>query len=180
MIIAMTLKKNLVTDREIYLFDTFEGMSPPSEKDIDFFGTKAIQHLDQERLDRTQNSSPKTSMWCYANIEDVKNNMSKILYPPEKIHYIKGKVEITLPEFKDNIKTGKFSLLRLDTDWYESTKTELQILYPMLVVKGILILDDYGHWQGAKAAVDEYISNYKLPLFLNVVDYTGRLIVKPS
>jgi hypothetical protein len=106
MVMAMTLKKLSVTDREIYLFDTFEGMTPPSEKDEDFRGVKAIQQLNQEKLDRTQSVSPRTSIWCYADIEDVKANMSKTGYPSEKVHYIKGKVENQLPDFQHNMVRG--------------------------------------------------------------------------
>jgi hypothetical protein len=66
----------------------------------------------------------------------------------------------------------------LDTDWYQSTKTELHWLYPVLSNNGVLIIDDYGHWQGSRKAVDEYFAKnpYK-PLF-NVVDFTGRSAIK--
>jgi hypothetical protein len=68
--------------------------------------------------------------------------------------------------------------LRLDTDWYASTKHELEHLYPRLRHGGILIIDDYGHWKGARQAVDEFIAEYELRLFLTPIDYTGRLAVK--
>ena len=70
------------------------------------------------------------------------------------------------------------ALLRLDTDWYESTKHELEHLYPLLVSGGVIIIDDYGHWKGAKKAVDEYIKDNNLPLLLNRIDYTGRIGIK--
>ena len=72
----------------------------------------------------------------------------------------------------------KISILRLDTDWYESTKHELEYLFPRLSSGGILIIDDYGHFKGAKKAVDEYFTKNKIQYFLNRIDYTGRLIVK--
>ena len=72
---------------------------------------------------------------------------------------------------------GEIALLRLDTDWYKSTQHELIHLYPLLVGSGVLIIDDYGHWQGAKKAVDEYFSDKKI--LLNRIDYTGRISIKP-
>jgi hypothetical protein len=68
--------------------------------------------------------------------------------------------------------------LRLDTDWYESTKHELVHQYPKLSVGGVLIIDDYGHWQGARQAVDEYFNDNRLPILLNRIDYTGRIAIK--
>ena len=70
------------------------------------------------------------------------------------------------------------ALLRLDTAWYESIKHELEHLYPLLVAGGVIIIDDYGHWKGAKKAVDEYIKDNNLPLLLNRLDYTGRIGIK--
>jgi hypothetical protein len=87
---------------------------------------------------------------------------------------VKGKVEDTIP----GTMPGKIALLRLDTDWYESTAHELKYLYPLLVPGGVIIIDDYGHWEGARKAVDEYIENEKLQLLLNRIDYTGRIGIK--
>lgn len=101
--------------------------------------------------------------------------MRKTNFPEANLIYVKGKVEDTLPV---NKPAGKIALLRLDTDWYESTKHELNILFPMLVQNGVLIIDDYGHWQGCRKAVDEYIQENKLPLLLNRIDYTGRIAIK--
>ncbi|HYM86681.1 MAG TPA: TylF/MycF/NovP-related O-methyltransferase, partial [Pseudoxanthomonas sp.] len=70
------------------------------------------------------------------------------------------------------------ALLRLDTDWYESTRHEMIHLFPRLCVGGVLILDDYGHWLGARRAVDEYLGEHNVPLFLQRIDYTGRYAVK--
>ena len=72
----------------------------------------------------------------------------------------------------------EIALLRLDTDWYESTLHELEHLYPRLGRGGVIIIDDYGHWQGARKAVDEYVSRNRLRLLLTAVDYTGRVAVK--
>ena len=76
---------------------------------------------------------------------------------------------------KDNLPE-KISLLRLDTDFYNSTKIELEILYPKLINDGFLIIDDYGHWKGSRKAVDDYFNNKKP--FIHIVDETCRLIIK--
>jgi len=95
-------------------------------------------------------------------------------YPEQQIHFVEGLVEETLPaEAPEEI-----ALLRLDTDWYSSTKHELEQLYPRLAPGGVLILDDYGHWQGARRAVDEYFAENQITLLLNRVDSTARIGVK--
>jgi hypothetical protein len=84
-------------------------------------------------------------------------------------------VEDTIPQITPN---GAIALLRLDTDWYTSTKHELIHLYPSLSESGVLIIDDYGHWEGCRKAVDEYFTEQKISLLLQRIDYTGRLAIK--
>lgn len=163
-----TLLKAGDTSREIYLYDTFEGMSEPTELDKVFTGTGA------DELMRTTKKEDPTSVWCYSALEEVQQNVGKLNYPTGKVHYVKGKVEDSIP----GTLPGKIALLRLDTDFYESTAHELKFLYPLLVPGGVIIIDDYGHWEGARKAVDEYIIAKKLPLLLNRIDYTGRIGVK--
>lgn len=165
---ALLLKERGVTNRKLHLYDTFEGMSEPSEFDTSFRGDAADKLLAKEK----KNGS-KESIWCYAPLEEVRENLYSTGYPKENIVFVKGKVEDTL----SLNMPGKLALLRLDTDWYESTKIELELLYPLLVEKGVLIIDDFGHWDGAKKAVVEYFekTNY---LFLHRIDYTGRLMIK--
>jgi O-methyltransferase len=155
------------TSRRIYLCDTFEGMPPPSDLDKSYDGISANKQLKE--LDKLT-----SNVWAYSTIEEVKNNISKVLYPADKISFIKGKVENTLQQ----LSVDQIALLRLDTDWYESTRVELELLYPKLVVGGVMIIDDYGHWQGARKAVDEYIEKHKLKIFLSRIDYTARLAIK--
>lgn len=95
-------------------------------------------------------------------------------YDREKFHFISGAVEETIPEQSPK----EIALLRLDTDWYESTSHELKHLFPRLTVGGVLIVDDYGHWQGARQAVDEYVADNHVRIFLNRIDYTGRIGIK--
>jgi hypothetical protein len=171
MMIANMLSNRKIVDREIYLYDTFEGMSEPSIKDIDINGEKASKLLKINKNDK------ENTIWCLANIEDVKTNMRLTNFPLENLKFIKGKVEETIPY---EIPNGNIALLRLDTDWYESTKHELYHLFPKLEKNGILIIDDYGHWQGCKKAVDEYFYENRINILLNRVDYTGRVGIKTS
>jgi len=163
-----TLLKAGKKDREIYLYDTYEGMSEPTEADKVFTGTTA------DILMNTSDKEDATSVWCYSALEEVQTNVGSLKYPAKSIHYVKGKVEDTIPQ----TIPAKIALLRLDTDWYESTAHELKYLYPLLVPGGVIIIDDYGHWEGARKAVDEYIEAQKLPLLLNRIDYTGRIGIK--
>ena len=159
MAVALALLARGDTSRNLYLYDTFEGMSEPTEADRSLSG-----ELAQQQLDRTARDEP---LWAVANLWATG-------YPRERIHFIRGKVEETIPA----TLPARIALLRLDTDWYESTRHELQHLYPLLSRHGLLIIDDYGHWQGARQAVDEYFAASDHPVFLHRVDYTARLVVK--
>ena len=109
-------------------------------------------------------------------MDEVKKNIDRVGYPMEKFVFVKGKVEETIPQtVPENI-----ALLRLDTDWYESTKHELIHLYPRLSRNGILIIDDYGYWKGCRQAVDEYFKNHNQPILLNRIDFTGRIAIKTT
>jgi hypothetical protein len=109
-------------------------------------------------------------------LADVQANLRSTGYPPERIHYVVGKVEDTLPQAAPE----RIAILRLDTDWYESTRHELEHLYPRLTAGGVLIIDDYGHWAGARRAVDEFLARTESAILLNRIDYTGRIGVKPA
>jgi hypothetical protein len=163
-----TLMKAGDKSREIYLYDTFEGMSEPTQLDKLSTGTEADELL------KISDKEDPTSVWCFSTLEEVQKNVGSLKYSSDLVHYVKGKVEDTIPA----TLPLKIALLRLDTDWYESTAHELKYLYPLLVPGGVIIIDDYGHWEGARKAVDEYIADNKLPLLLARIDYTGRIGVK--
>ena len=168
MLVAKKLMQLKSDDRKLFLFDTFEGMSEPGNEDIAWDNISAKEQLN------TSDKFEGRNVWCYSTLDEVKLNLTKTGYRKENITYIKGKVEDTLPY----PSIEKISVLRLDTDWYESTKHELEQLYNKLVPGGVLIIDDYGHWEGARKAVDEFITKNGLKLFLNRIDYTGRLAIK--
>ena len=152
---------------KIHGFDNFEGMVKPKEIDADYRNVPASEMHSLFKKDKNKNS------WAYCSLEDVNKNIKETV-PKHNIKLIKGIVEKTLLDQKN--LPEKISILRLDTDFYESTKIELEILYPKLVSGGFLIIDDYGHFKGCRKAVDEYFRD-DLP-YLHYVDYSCRLIIK--
>ncbi|HAZ14438.1 MAG: hypothetical protein A2X86_00075 [Bdellovibrionales bacterium GWA2_49_15] len=170
MLVAQTLKQLKAEDRKIYLYDTFEGMSAPTDKDIDRASSQQVQAI----LDSTSKSTERFNFWAYAPLELVKKNMAATHYPMGKIQFVQGKVEDTIP----GQLPKQISLLRLDTDWYESTKHELKHLYPLLSKGGVLIIDDYGHFKGAQQAVDEFFAEQGMCPYLARIDYTCRVYIK--
>jgi len=164
---AAALALSGATNREFFLFDTYEGMPPPSDVDIDYRGNTAELLLNDP--------SRAGDITLVAQLDEVRQNMASTNYPESKIHYIEGKVENTVPERAPE----QIALLRLDTDWYESTRHELHHLFPRLVSGGVLIVDDYGHWKGARRAVDEYLAETGIRLLLCRIDFTGRIAVVP-
>jgi O-methyltransferase len=169
MLIAVFLLELKVKDRKIYLYDTFEGMSEPTNDDHKMENSEFLA-IDKWNKQKTDDAD--VNEWCYAGLDEVRSNMMKTGYTADKIIFVKGKVEETIP----TQAPSAIAILRLDTDWYESTRHELLHLYPLLSNKGVLIIDDYGHWAGAKKAVDEYFK--KGEILLNRVDITGRVAIK--
>jgi O-methyltransferase len=169
MAMALELQQLGIDDRQIWLYDTFEGMTPPTSKDVEAgTGVTAAQMLDSTPVDDGNN------VWCVAGIDDVRANVMSTGYPASRFTFVQGDVSRTLLEsVPDSI-----ALLRLDTDWYESTRSGLEILYPRLAVGGVCILDDYGHWQGARAAVDEYFVAQGHRPYMHPIDYSGRVFIK--
>jgi O-methyltransferase len=161
---ALTLIQEGDTNRNLYLFDTFEGMTLPQDVDKLANGTLAQTILDHDSSSR-----------CIASLDEVRRNMESTGYPCDRIKYIKGAVEATIPLYAP---AEPIALLRLDTDWYESTKHELKHLFPLLCEGGILLIDDYGFWQGCRKAVDEFFASLGRPCYLHRIDDTGRLFVQ--
>ena len=170
MLMAKTLVNEGEKERKIWMYDTFAGMTEPTDDDCEIKTNVSGSDL----LKNIPKNTDKFNMWAYAPLEMVKKNMKKTMFPEERIHFIEGKVENTLGK----VKPQNIALLRLDTDWYESTKCELEQLYPLLSIGGVLIVDDYGHFSGAKKTVDEYFSKTNIKPLMNRIDYSGRLIIK--
>jgi len=166
----LTLQEEGVTDRDVHLFDTFEGMTAPTEHDVSSLDPPALETWNQAEGKAWKEFFDDSIF----NLEQVREALTTSGYPAHRLHFVKGPVEDTLP----TNAPGRLALLRLDTDWYESTRHELEHLYPRLQPGGVLIIDDYGHWDGARRAVDEYLEEQEERLLLNRIDYTGRIAVK--
>jgi O-methyltransferase len=168
MAVALTLRNLDCSGRDLYLYDTFEGMPKPEDVDVDVKGCPAMP------IFRSTQTGEDSSDFCFATLPDVRAGMASTGYDQQLVHFVKGKVEQTIPSKAPD----KIALLRLDTDWYESTRHELEHLFPRLSYGGILIIDDYGYWQGAKKATDEYIAQCAPSLFLARIDHASRIAIK--
>jgi O-methyltransferase len=164
--IARTLAKEGVVDRDLYLFDTFAGMTPPTDEDVRTDGRPAKELLAEQ--DRTR------WVWAVASREDVEQGLRTLPYPYERFHLVEGPVEETVPQHAPE----RIALLRLDTDWYASTRHELEQLYDRLVPGGVLVIDDYGSWQGARQATDEFLARLDRPPLMQRAG-RARVGVKP-
>jgi len=144
--------KHFGRDNKIILLDTFTGMPKPTDKDFKINSIKKPRYI--EKWERNQNED--YNEWNYCPIEGVAKNMRKTGY--DNLVFLEGKVEYTIPD--KGIKD--IAILRIDTDFYESTRHILNCLFPLVQDKGFVILDDYYCWNGAKLAVDEYFKEHKL------------------
>lgn len=168
-ILAAGIFKQYGSQKRTYLFDTFSGMTEPISDDVSYTGKVAKKWYElKKKADHID--------WCYASLDEVRKNFEKAELLDEKVSFVRGDVLETLQN--NELLPEKISVLRLDTDWHESTKAELEILYPRLSIGGVLIIDDYGHWSGSKKAVDEYFETNGNRPFLQYTDFSGRAGVK--
>ena len=169
----LTLQRLGATDRDVYLYDTFEGMPEPTEADTSPYDEPALDHWKRARANGRLGWDHffDPSLFTFDAVRDVILGSG---YPAERIHFVVGLVEETIPAQAPE----RLAVLRLDTDWYESTRHELEHLYPRLVDGGVLIVDDYGHWDGSRRAVDEHFATAATPIHLVRTDYSGRVGIK--
>jgi hypothetical protein len=169
MLIAHTLLRLGKTDRGLWLYDTFDGMPPPSVEDVQEMSGRSASEILAEH-----EKSGDDPFWGIAPRASVEANLLRTRYPIDRIRFIEGEVQTTIPSHAPE----QIALLRLDTDWYASTRHELQHLYPRVATGGLLIVDDYGYWRGARKATDEYLASLPIRPLLHRIDYTGRICVK--
>ena len=136
------------SNKKVILMDTFAGMTEPTEWD------ESTRHKTPAKKRFQEEQKESHNAWCYASLEEVKGNFTKAGAGPIGVEYIVGDITETLRTTKG--LPSEISVLRLDTDWYESTRSEVEVLYPLLTSGGVLIVDDYGHWNGARKAIEEY------------------------
>lgn len=160
-ILSMMLasEKYSKTKREFHLYDTFEGMTESTVEDRDFNNNLASEIIKTDSFIK-----------CISPIEEVKANIQR--HTSIEPHYHIGDI------LKNQFIPEKIAILRLDTDWYESTKHELDTFYDSVSPGGVVIIDDYGHWQGSKKAVDEFLEKHP-DITLYPIDYSGRFFFKP-
>lgn len=169
MAVARTLL-SIGTLRDLYLYDTYAGMIKPTELDVNIFGENALQQWNENHHDNLYNPL------ALATLDEVQFSLQKTGYPLKNCHLIKGPVEKTIPRHTPET----ISILRLDTDYYESTRHELIHLFPKLTVGGVLIIDDYGFFHGARKATDEYFDINHTKILFNRVNASVRIAVKLS
>lgn len=168
MMAALTLLAMGETTRRLWLYDTYAGMAEPSDKDVQAFdGLRA-----HTRWRGAQQGD--VNLWNYSPLEEVRTNLYATNYPEEKILFVQGRVEDTIP----STAPGSIAVLRLDTDLYESTYHELHHLFPLLSECGVLIIDDYGWWTGSREATDRYFAENNIPILLNRIDEGARIALK--
>ena len=167
MIAALTLEYMGDVDRQLWLYDTYAGMAQPTDRDVDPYGRSPQQ--------RWQNAeSGDINTWCMAPLDEVKSNLYSTAYPKQKMRFVEGKVEETIPDSLPET----IALLRLDTDFFDSTHHELVHLFPKLSPNGVLIIDDYGWWKGSRDATDQYFEANGVNILLHRVDSTSRVAIK--
>lgn len=156
--------------KRFYLYDTFEGMTKPSK-----FDRKINKDLSQV-MDKWKNTSKTKEGWNFSPLDEVKDNITRKCGKNslKDFFFIKGKVEDTLKNKRNLPK--KICLLRLDTDFYNSTKSELTYLFNRVSKGGVVIFDDYSNWLGAKKAIDDFLKNKKY--LLCKIDNNSRFIIK--
>lgn len=155
-LIALTMRQ-LGASRPLWLFDTFEGLPAPTLDDPDF----EIANL--------------FTGTCLGTLEEVRNLFEQLKIG-DQVQFTKGLFQDTLPASD----VSQIALLHIDGDWYESVKTCLDNLYDKVAPGGIIQIDDYGDWKGARKATDEFFGRRGIRVTLKRLDYSGRFLVKPG
>jgi hypothetical protein len=180
-LMALANLKNSQNRRDLHLFDAFDDICQPNSE-VD--GKRAMDEIKALGFKNQNQGNLKPIKGIYdtlgghGTIEICKELLiDQINYPEEKIHFHKGWFQDTLPV--DSAKINEIAILRLDGDWYASTKVCLDFLYEKVVPGGFVIIDDYGHYEGCAKAVNEFLEKHQLKVYLNQVDYTCRYWIKP-
>ena len=157
-------------NKNIIMFDTFSGLTKPSIYDYTCENAKFNMSYDQV-ISTWNNNKINNDMnnWCYCSLENVKSKLNSTGYPQQHLKYVVGNVLDTLND--NNNIPEKISVLRLDTDWYDSSKFELIKLFPNVSKGGVVIFDDYYLWNGQRQATDEYFSTSDVKYnYININD----------
>lgn len=169
--------------RKLHLFDAFDDICEP---DPLLDGEKAMS--DVKRLSDKESSEIKgdikaiegiyDSMGGHGTMDECNELLSdKIGYDENYILYHKGWFQHTIEKESKNIE--KIAILRLDGDWYDSIKIPLTFLYDKVEKGGLIVIDDYGYYEGCTKAVDEFLGARSIKTFLSYSNYGCRYFVKP-
>ncbi len=162
--------------RHLHLFDSFEGIPEPDEAIDGERATQFARSVGGEAKGKLV--ALEQTYGAVGTLEANRELLEQIIgYDANYLHYHKGWFQDTLPKEAD--ETGEIAILRLDGDWYSSTKVCLEHLYDRVVRGGFVILDDYGWYEGSKKAVDEFMAREGIKAFLNHIDNAGRYWIKP-
>ena len=173
MAVAHTLRAMGSEGRDLYLYDTFSGMPSPGERDVDLLSGVSAADRRARHKDKLANDASIPTTLQLLPLEEVRRLMLETGYPAERLHFVAGLVEETIPgEAPEAI-----AMLRLDTDYYSSTRHELQHLYPRVSDGGVVIIDDYGRWKGSREATDEYLAEQGLHVLLHRIDTASPMVV---
>jgi O-methyltransferase len=150
---ATMLKSSL--PRRLWLFDSFEGLPSTSAKD----GVRARTFVGK----------------CRGDVDTVKQILGRAAVPLERVKIVKGWFQETF------LRTpiSQVALLHCDADWYDSVKLTLTHFYDLVAPGGYVVFDDYGFWEGCRAAVDEFVAERKIPATLTVIDTRAVFLQKP-
>lgn len=172
-LMALTLLRMGRTDRRLFLYDTFAGMTAPGEQDASRSGRNTVT-LNRVRWKELQRGDH--NLWCYASLEEVQRHVFRTGYPQDRLQFVVGDIRKTVP----NDFHAEIALLRLDTDWYELTAHELEHLYDRVAPGGVVVIDDYGCWEGSRKAVDEFFARRGILPLLCRTDRHERMFLKPA
>jgi hypothetical protein len=154
---GLVLKQLAADNRRLWVFDTYEGLPAPTPDDPDFDIAKSYTGT------------------CLGTIEDVTGSFRR-LGIEDRTEFVKGLFQDTLPV----TPIKQIAVLHIDGDWYQSVKTCLDLLYDKVSENGIIQLDDFGFWQGARKAVEEFFEERRILPRLSKVDFSGRQFIKST
>lgn len=170
-VMALSLLRMGESARDIYLYDTFAGMPRPGALDTRAGGRASSEQL----LDKWKKEfGGAAGVRRQAPLEQVRRAIIATGYPKERFQFVVGDVHETIP----NDHHDQIALLRLDTDWYESTRHELENLYDRVAPGGVVIIDDYASFDGARKAVDEFFDGRSFAPFLFRTGRSERALIK--